>query len=355
MQYRFILQPYKGLNTRYRCPACNHRDKTFVRYIDTENNEQINDNVGRCNREDKCNYHYTPKQYFEANKILLPPTNYQRPTPKDIKPPTSFIQHNLLIKSLNTYTHNNFIQFLEKTFGTNTTQAVLSKYLIGTSKHWQGATIFWQIDTQGKVHTGKIMLYNPTTGKRIKQPFNHITWVHSVLKLSNFNLKQCLFGEHLLNGNNQPVAIVESEKTAIIASVYLPQFIWLAVGSLSNLNQEKCNVLKGKKCVLFPDLNAFDKWSCQAKILKHITNFQVSNMLELNATDEEKENGLDLADYLLRFPLQNFQIKQKININFDEQIDLEEASAAFDLWYAANPQGGIFQYGDSKYKVTPNK
>ena len=145
------------------------------------------------------------------------------------------------------------------------------------------------------------MLYNPTTGKRIKQPYNHITWVHSALKQPNFQLKQCLFGEHLLKGNNKPVAIVESEKTAIIASVYLPQFIWLAVGSLSNLNEKKCNVLKGRKIVLFPDLNAFDKWNCQAKTLKHITNFKLSNLLETIATNEEKRQGLDLADYLIRF------------------------------------------------------
>jgi hypothetical protein len=67
-----------------------------------------------------------------------------------------------------------------------------------------------------------------------------------------------LFGEHLLIDKTKPVAIVESEKTAVIASVYLPQFIWVAVGSLTNLNAEKCNVLKGRTVTLFPDLNGFD-------------------------------------------------------------------------------------------------
>lgn len=42
------------------------------------------------------------------------------------------------------------------------------------------------------------MLYNPTTGKRIKEPYNHVTWVHSVLHKEDYNLKQCFFGEHLL-------------------------------------------------------------------------------------------------------------------------------------------------------------
>ena len=44
------------------------------------------------------------------------------------------------------------------------------------------------------------MLYDPTTGKRVKEPFNHISWVHKVIKQPEFELKQCLFGEHLLLG-----------------------------------------------------------------------------------------------------------------------------------------------------------
>ena len=37
-------------------------------YIDTENNNQyLSERVGKCNRLDKCGYHYTPKQYFTDN------------------------------------------------------------------------------------------------------------------------------------------------------------------------------------------------------------------------------------------------------------------------------------------------
>lgn len=41
------------------------------------------------------------------------------------------------------------------------------RYRIGTSNHWPNATIFWQIDQQQKVHTGKIMLYDYHTGHRV--------------------------------------------------------------------------------------------------------------------------------------------------------------------------------------------
>ena len=65
------------------------------------------------------------------------------------------------------------------------------------------------------------MLYSPKTGKRSKEPYHAPNWVHKVLNLPEFSLQQCFFGEHLLKGNTKPVAICESEKTAIIASVYL--------------------------------------------------------------------------------------------------------------------------------------
>jgi len=115
-----------------------------------------------------------------------------------------------------------------------------------------------------------------------------------------------LFGEHLLTDKTKPVAIVESEKTAVIASVYLPQFIWVAVGSLTNLNAEKSSVLKGRTVTLFPDLNGFERWSSRAKELSHLAKFTVSDLLECKATEAEKKQGLDLADYLIRFDFREF-------------------------------------------------
>ena len=65
--YRYQLERYRGRGTRYTCPQCG-RKYTFTRYIDTENNNiYISDNICKCNRLDKCGYHYTPKQYFTDN------------------------------------------------------------------------------------------------------------------------------------------------------------------------------------------------------------------------------------------------------------------------------------------------
>ena len=66
-EYRYQLERYRGRSTRYICPQCK-RKHSFTRYIDTyNNNEYISDSVGKCNRIDKCGYHYTPKQYYTDN------------------------------------------------------------------------------------------------------------------------------------------------------------------------------------------------------------------------------------------------------------------------------------------------
>jgi hypothetical protein len=309
--HRYILEPYKGMNTRYRCPTCQQRDKTFSIYIDTETGEHIHPTVGRCNRESNCGHHYTPKQYFQDNNISFDTPKAYTPRPVNPQPkPVSFIPIEVFKASLNptAFEINHFVQFLINLFGVGVASQLVSRYFIATSKYWNGATVFWQIDTRGKVRTGKIMLYSPTTGKRIKEPFNHINWVHKALNQTEF--KQCLFGEHLLIDKTKPVAIVESEKTAVIASVYLPLFIWVAVGSLTNLNAEKCSILKGRTVTLFPDLNGFEKWSSKAKELSHLANFIVSDLLERKATEAEKEQGHDLADYLIKYNYKAFVLPE---------------------------------------------
>lgn len=303
------------MNTRYHCPSCQHKEKTFSRYIDTQTGNYLGPIVGRCNRESNCGYHYTPKQYFQDNNISFntPPLKPD-PKPNAIMPkrPTSFIPSDIFKASLKSHESNHFITFLIDLFGIEVTRGLISRYFIGTSKYWQGATVFWQIDVSGKIRTGKIMLYSPTTGKRVKEPFNHINWVHSVLKMSDFELRQCLFGEHLLRDKTKHVAIVESEKTAIIASVYFPQFTWLAVGSINNLKAEICKVLAGRKVTLFPDLNGFEKWSSKAKELSHLAIFTVSTLLELKASEKDRMKGFDLADYLVQFDYREFALPEPI-------------------------------------------
>lgn len=294
---KYTLEPYKGNKTRYICPNCNSK-QSFTRYIDIETNNYIDDKVGRCNKEINCGYHKTPKNYFDENNINIECKPFFKSEEQiNLKP--DYIDYSILFSSLKNYQSNNLITYLSTIFDTNTIIQLVKKYYIGTSNHWQGSTIFWQIDEVNKIRTGKIMLYNKHTGKRIKEPYNKLYWQHKKINNVDFKLKQTLFGMHLIKGSDKPIAIVESEKTAIICSVYYPKYIWLATGGLNNLKVELLRILAGKNVVLFPDLGCYNKWFHKAKEFKQFCNIKVSNILELNATEDEKNKGLDLADYVL--------------------------------------------------------
>ncbi len=210
------------------------------------------------------------------------------------------------------------------------------------------ATVFWQTDNQNKVRTGKIMLYNSETGKRIKEPYNHVTWVHSILHKGDYNLKQCFFGEHLLpEDKSRPVALVESEKTALIASYYLPQFLWIASGGKNGcFNANSLSVLTGRNVVLFPDLGATEYWQSKIGLMKSYgIEVQMFDYLEANATENERKEGYDIADYLLKVKPDEAILQQMIRKN----PVLKTLIDTFDLKLVS------VQQGTPQPKVSPPK
>lgn len=270
---------------KFICPNCGKR--TFVRFVETESGKYLAENFGRCDRESECRYYAHPfneKIYFRAFK-----------TPEII--PTSYISSEIMSKTENNYEENNFVKFLLKHFDVKQVGKALEVYHIGTSKKWNGACVFWQIDNQNKIRTGKIMLYDKSNGKRIKEPYNHVNWSHKVLKIEDFNLKQCLFGLHrIIVELNKPIAIVESEKTAIIMSLVSPDFVWMATGSKGNFKFEMLKPIKKRNIVSFPDKGEYSNWLNKATELNSI-GFKIGVSKILEQTDFE--NGFDLADYYI--------------------------------------------------------
>lgn len=301
MTHRFILEPYKGIASRHTCPECKHK-RCFSRYIDTEKQIHFPEHVGRCDREQKCGYHFTPKEYFEENPQQQVHT-YERTTrPTPPSQPTSYVDSALVERSMNHYPDNRLFQFLSSQLGNGEALRLMQLYRVGTANHWQGSTVFWQTDIHGRVRTGKIMLYNPANGRRIKEPHNHITWVHSIIHKDSFNLKQCFFGEHLLPTDvKRSVAIVESEKSALIASSYLPQYLWIASGGKNGcFRDENLSVLRGRNVVLFPDLGATEDWSAKISTMERMgITVKLFDYLERNATERQRAEGFDIADFLL--------------------------------------------------------
>ncbi|UII32828.1 DUF6371 domain-containing protein [Fulvivirga ulvae] len=297
--YRYILDK---TSKKFQCPSCGR--KRLVRYVDTLTGDYLPDHVGRCDREVNCQYHYTAFSYQKESSATV---NRVYSSKSNAKQKTShYLPYGLLEKSMAVNCENNFLQYVATLFNSETIQDVRRRFHIGTATHWRGATVFWQVDIAHFVRAGKIMLYHAETGRRVKEPYNRLHWVHSLMEkrglLHDFELKQCFFGENQLAAYpDKTVAIVESEKTAVLMTVLLPDYLWLACGSANNLKASICEVLKDRNIILFPDLNCFDLWKKKAAYLGGI-GFRVrtSTLLERYATANDRNNGLDLADFFIR-------------------------------------------------------
>ncbi|MDE6821385.1 DUF6371 domain-containing protein [Bacteroides hominis] len=315
-EYRFHLQRYRT-GCKVICPKCGMKS-CFTRYVDEKAQVSFPDKVGRCDHINSCGYHYTPKEYFQDNPAVkemlveqerngnsistaVAPT--AKPLPNSV-PKVSHLPSDWVEQSMRRFDINPLYRYLTTVAGKEKTDRLFNLYKVGTSKMWNGATVFWQIDINGNVRAGKIMGYDAKTGHRIKHPFNQVNWVHSVKRVPDFHMKQCLFGEHLLVDAltlARTVAIVESEKTALIASLFIPDFVWLATGGMhGSFNSEAMQVLQGHEVILFPDLRATEEWQRKVPMLQSICRrVTCSDLLEKIATDRQREAGLDIADFLL--------------------------------------------------------
>ena len=332
-EYRYQFKKYKSPSDRVTCPSCNHKRK-FTPYVDTVTGELLPPQYGKCERVNNCGYELNPNtdgyaKMMREQELANGQTNWRpqpikRPMPPPPKPPV-FIPNEVMQASLKAYHQNNFVKYLHTLFDASDVEAVVNCYQLGTSSRWEGATVFWYIDLNRNVRAGQVKCFDDT-GHTIKdvladgEPQSRTTWVHSLLSrkrpapvwladyLNQENKVGCLFGEHLLKSEStKVVCVVEAPKTAIIASLYFPNFLWLAVGALTYLTADRCKALEGRKVILWPDLNGYDLWRERADKLS-AGRWKVSDFLEQVAPDEERSKGLDLADYLPRYHYKDFRL-----------------------------------------------
>ena len=110
---------------------------------------------------------------------------------------------------------------------------------------------------------------------------------------------QCLFGAHLLDKKSRRLVIlVEAEKTAVIGAGYLPQYTWVATGGKTQLG-EKLNVLQGFKVMALPDADGYDYWKKYFEERPYL-GIRVSDLIEREVSDEDREAQIDIADWLIR-------------------------------------------------------
>ncbi|MDC7250822.1 MAG: DUF6371 domain-containing protein [Sphaerochaetaceae bacterium] len=296
---RYRLEKYSGKNSRHTCPSCGHKN-VFSRFIDVTTGEYVADDVGRCNREERCGFQKSPSA-ADGKEFYVTTKKVKKAYVEDEI--THLINPKFVVKSMGSGM-DNFTSYLMKHFDHDVVRDILRRYRVGIDNLWENSTVFWQIDQNWDVRTGKIMLYDENTGKRVKQPYNHISWVHVPDKNNkfgnthDFSLTQCFFGEHLLNIDEiTTFGVVESEKTAILCSIANPDSYWIATGGVQNINEERLLPFKDKKLVFYPDKGkAFKVWEDKIAPFKGDYDVSMSNSVE---NSKELKEGEDIGDLVI--------------------------------------------------------
>jgi len=293
--YKYILEKYSGSKSRFVCPNCKKRE--YTRFINVETSEYLSYEFGRCNRILKCGYFKYP--------TLVNNFNYEKNI-EFVEPKIKYLDKNVFQFFESTNFKNPLSIFLKSYFEESKVEEVLDLYKVKIEKrNGDYLTIFPQLDLEFNLRTVKKMKYNFQTGKRSK---NFFQWYNP----NKSNLKQCLFGLHLLNHSEfkkSKIIIVESEKTALLGMLYFKnKYLFLATGGLMNLTKDKLKPLENREVILMPDLSptdsknlAFDYWKTKSEKFSNELNcsISISNLLEEIATIQQKNLQFDLGDFII--------------------------------------------------------
>ena len=208
-------------------------------------------------------------------------------------------------------------------------EEMICAYFIGHGKN--GHTIFWQVDEESRIRTGKMMKYKPD-GHRDKEAQWNFDYIHATLRRhrdpktgqmtdeppypyphlfdpDKQEMRQCLFGMHLLNrwkrkDVDQTVCIVESEKTALLMAIAYGNHanqVWMACGGIENINRDKLQPLinQRRRIILYPDRDGIDKWRQKCEQL-HYDRATIDTKPVTEWWQPEDGEKADIADVVIR-------------------------------------------------------
>ena len=218
-------------------------------------------------------------------------------------------------------------------------EATLKNYKVGHSR--QGHTIFWQIDEDAKVRTGKMMLYK-ADGHRDRVTPGNFSWIHNRLHASgHIDLNKCefqttLFGMHLLNAcPDATIHIVESEKTALICAIIygnMSKHIWMACGGKTFLTRARLQpIIKDHRhIILYPDHDSVEEWKQQAAAIGYDRlHVNVSFLQQYwEPVDGEKA---DIADIFIRRIMEHNKFTPELTQMMERHPKLKEMVERFKL------------------------
>lgn len=316
--HRYSLERKPGTRHKTDCPFCGQR-RCFTRYIDNLTGQYLSDECGKCDHENSCpQVNYPPREYFHdhpwvkeqdehpviaGHRLVLSQSLPVKPFAQPrMEPQTEFFPTAWVEES--TRRTSTFRRWFERLpFPEERIQKVLTDYRVGATKddiiregiNYGPAVVFWLIDEQGRPHDGKHMAYR-TDGHRVAGWGNYVRSIAERKKVGPQleHTDKVFFGQHLLPLRPKAqVCIVESEKTALVCALIMPEHIWLATGGCGNLQPERLHILRDRKVVVWPDSGEYDKWRerVAASGLKDI--FVVNRM-------EHYPPNTDIADVLLQ-------------------------------------------------------
>lgn len=174
-RHAYRLQPYAGVQTRHTCPSCG-RKRCFTLYID-ESGQPLADNVGRCDHESSCGYHYSPSDYFRDhpdrhhsdNQRAFIPTQSEHRIPQN-PPPVKIctIPEQYVRRSIRPDIHSFLTSYLSTILDPLVLEGVIIEYQLGVTK--DRSIIFFQIDRNDHCRTGKIMNCHRPPHQRREHP-----------------------------------------------------------------------------------------------------------------------------------------------------------------------------------------
>lgn len=304
MAHIFQLDNRRGKQYKHTCPNCK-APHSFRRFINTQTGEEVAPECGKCDHINRCKYFLPPREYFKMHpdaknehKTNSPSTASHKSgqdLAKELAKPALYTLPYHYVSDFHSWQSHFtrwFYDVADKSgIPRERTNQLYTDYMLGADN--QSRVIFWQIDRHQRVRSGKLMRYT-ADGHRTGYP----NWMHCALGSQpdidkSFQLTQCFFGEHLLaRYPTLPVGVVESEKTALICSLFLPDTLWLATGGCKQLNTTKLVALQDRKLTLYPDSGVYAEW------LRTLVCANMQNV-DIDATMEAYPANTDLADILL--------------------------------------------------------
>ena len=289
--------------------------KLSSRYNEAENNRKFTNALHTNNKVGIASFIYMCRQHgIDTNRFYIKDdvdcaqpiatvVNHQQ---RRVTPVA--VQREYVDRSLDRNLRSDFVSFLKLMVAdVDKIVDIVNAYQLGVTK--DAHIIYWYIDKEGIARMGKVMAYKPD-GHRDKfyTPLSIPKELSKRGELSaDYAIKQTLFGEHLLNLSTcegKTIGIVESEKSAVICSLCLPDLLWMATGSKGNLQVERLSAIKERNSILFPDTDkdggAYRQWMNRSKELNaNGWHLQVNDYLERVATIEQRLAKIDIADLLI--------------------------------------------------------